>query len=94
MFEQRLRVFDPQALNEAFRSGSRPLLEEPLEVKRAQIRTRRDIAQRRLVSIVCLDEVDAGFDALEVECIHGSESMGAASPCHPILAAGERQAPP
>jgi hypothetical protein len=84
-------VFDPQALNEAFWSGPRPLLEEPLEVKRAQIRACRDIAQRRLVSIVCLDEVDAGFDALEVECIHGLDSMWTPSACHPILAARECQ---
>jgi hypothetical protein len=67
VFEQRLRVFDPQALNEAFRSGSRPLFEEPFEVERAQVRAGRDVAQRRLVSIVSFDEVDAGLDALEVE---------------------------
>ena len=89
MFEQRFCVFDSQALNEAFRSGPRPPLEEPLEVKRAQLRARRDIAQQRLVSIVCFDEVDAGLDALVVSCVHGSESMWMTHPCHTILAARE-----
>ena len=75
MLEQGFGVLDPQALGEALWCGPRPALEEPLEVKRAQIGARGDIAQRGLVSIVRFDEVDAGFDALEISCVHSSESM-------------------